>query len=306
MTRRDRCSPRYLGVACALICGCTEVQDTASSQNEALLLTQAHNYTVSLGDTLFEVREDAELCFDWTDLADRDPAYAEIDGLYLLRMNLPPECVLWQMAAGEINQFDISGMFYADEVSGTRICLEDFAEPQSPGLSCEDGTSWLLYLALQDAWVEVAALDPCSGGNLQEILIDQVPTQPGGLLSVDFSQAERLEVTAGSVPTLDWSALGADGLGQSIEPGQIRTLRVARVDASVGELEESFVSLWDAPVENFEAGVAWLSSADLRSAKDENDQHFEGFTAQGVWLVSLEADKCPPLGMAVVVVADSL
>ena len=300
MTRPARGGPRYLGLACTLLLGCPEAQDTATSHDEPLLLTQAHNYTVSVGNTVFEVREDAELCFDWTGLAALDPAYAEIDGLYLLNMNLPPECVLWQIAAGEINQFDISGYFYADEVNGTRLCLEDLAELQSPGLSCESGTSWLLYLALQDSWVEVAVLDSCSGGSLQEVLIDHVPTQPGDLLTVDTTQAERLEAPAGSVPTLDWFALGADGLGQSIEPGQIRTLRVARFDAAIGDLQENFVGVWDAPVESFEAGVAWLSSADLRSAKDEDDQHFGGFTTEDTWLVSLEADKCPPLGMAVV------
>ncbi|MFH1467719.1 MAG: hypothetical protein ABIO70_25255 [Pseudomonadota bacterium] len=104
----------------------------------------------------------------------------------------------------------------------------------------------------------------------------------------------------GTLPRLDWSDLDADGLDQPIAEGQVRTLGLARYDASLEALTSGFPGSLVAPERRFDAEVAWLGSADSRACKDEEAVHFDGFTREGTWLVTLEEDACPPLAAAVV------
>ncbi len=289
-----------LGLVLLLSAGCVEQPAPVPAEESTLRFTDDNNYTLSRAGPVFDVLEGAELYFDWSALVVQESSFAGVDAVYLIRADLPPECVLMLMATDELGQQHMTGAWTADKVRGNRVCLGDFADLDSAGLYCEAGTSWLLYLVEDGGTLGPTVLDPCSGGTLEQVDIWNPPPGPAELLAADFSATEPFQVPAGTVPTLDWSELSTDAVGRQLEPDTVRTLHLSRHGLSPDELEEEFVSALEAPLESYQAGVAWLSSADLRACKDEDDQHFEGFTTDGLWLISLETDHCPPLAAALV------
>lgn len=291
--------PRTVTMIAALTTmGCPVAARDTAWVDDTLYLTPANSYDLNVEIPHIDVAEGGALCFDWSDLPLPGGEEPAVDAVVLEQLSLRAECVAYGFAwEGGVSQAFVRAGGSISEPDGTRACVEDMSTSGELNITCEPETTWLLLLYAADELVAAALLDPCSGGSALDLAIDEPLTRPTDLLDADISSLEPLKTTAGSVPVLDWSGLNVDALDQELEPGSARSVFLAHVPGVTDKLRDDAFGMLDEADETWEAGAAWLDQADLRACKDRDGAHFDGFNTDGLWLLGLAADDCPPLSL---------
>lgn len=122
-------------------------------------------------------------------------------------------------------------------------------------------------------------------------------------LEVELDAGQPLRVPVDTVPLLDWGALTVDGRGAALALQRLDRLRVAHFDTlGLSELEGRLPELVGLADSTWTWDVGGASSADL-SELSKQGTSFQGFAADGLWLLSLECATCTspmPLYLTVV------
>lgn len=111
-------------------------------------------------------------------------------------------------------------------------------------------------------------------------------------VEVDLDAGLPIKVPEGAIPPLDWSGLTVDGRGAALALQRVDRIRVARFDSlDLATLEGRLAELDQLADESWRWGVTGTTEADLHDLPDGGSA-FPGFSADGLWLLSLECSIC--------------
>jgi hypothetical protein len=294
---------------------CSEEEDSRPAAAETgdpapaatFRVTDANNYDFASAIDAPSVRtlEFADLTIDWSALGsdmqchDVDPV-ADIDNLGLMAFPyLSEEEVEAGLSAGTIEQADLGGYVSLEPGDRTSVSLSEFTffttDVDIETLYQDiDGSSWMLLLSTGTT---------VGTGARSIVFLDPEPDEPNtevlagdacGVIDLDV-ELETLQATVAPAEgpwIVDWSALSKDGQGLAIDFGKIDALMVARYSLTPAELEEQFFDLELIADELWTMDLPGGTSADLADLQGESGA-FEGFTAEGTWLLALRCSLCP-------------
>jgi hypothetical protein len=218
-----------------------------------------------------------------------DPADLDAANLLVFR-DLTPEEVLDRVAHDRLDQSELR--IIAACAPDTPACtLSDFALGSNrfdPSQYFEVGSgTWLVTVSRAgDAGAAALVfLAPTDGADPVE---DVVLADGDSTLSVDvrFSD-DRLRVEAGGAPSLDWSGLTTDALGNPASLSRFDRLYLARFDEELPVLTRDFLDLEQLAEEHWELDVAGRTTAALAELDG-----FGGVDAGHRWLLALRCSTC--------------
>lgn len=287
-----------------------------------LVFEQANNFEYKGVVTLesIDVESHADFCADWSavtvDLRGRAFDPAKVEQIYLLELDLTQDEVEAKIAANTLVQADAATQWIGelDNPTDTEICASAFeiignvldTGPDGPLDENADQT-WLMSLVdIVDGVTDVLTsvfVVPTDGSTNHDVLFTDTSSQLD-VQTLDIAGKPAIETQADIGPyTLDWSAVTTDVNGQTFDPLLGDRLLVAHYDADdASAVEGQFLTLDESAAEKWTWDVFGKTDADL-SLPDLNGASFDGFTADGVWLVAISCSTCTspvPLLLSVV------
>lgn len=289
------------GLVLGLLAACAPGVDTATQAAppcDPCALTDADNYSYQpdLIAPTVAVAPGEDLQVSWAEL-EHDLLGAPLDprSLDLARVlvfpTLGPDEVLAALARDNLSQAQVTAVLACTPADaachlsdfnllGNNLDVQTYLQPGSgtwlivPARSTEPGAASLIFLDPQAGVARVGRLSIPEGAARLTVAVDLVGLDP-------------TPVAEGARPTLDWSALTVDALGNAIERSRFDRVMLARFEEDLPTLERRFLEieglaadLWEQDV----TGATRLSLADLDG--------FDGFSAEGTWLLGIRCSTC--------------
>jgi len=147
-------------------------------------------------------------------------------------------------------------------------------------------------------------------------MVDVTNTTATLSYTATLAKDHPVEVTAGDLPRVDWSAVTTGGAGQAVEKNDVSSVLVGFYEgASPADLEKNFLNLDQktgtypgAPTKSWEVAVKSGQSIDLAAAQGRNNEGaFTGFDsggATGSWIMGMFCELCQNPAPVIVTLVD--
>ncbi len=292
-----------------------------SPEGGDLVLLDENNFTYAptLGMAEVEVRSEVDVTVDWSaltvDLRGRPVEAAAVEQVYLVEfVGFTHAELIDKIEANDLYNSDTEEAYIFDNAAGvTSALLSTFSilsDEFEPSTFVEDPSRvWLVSLinhpegandVLQSKFV--TPLDAATGSDLA--FTDGCTT-----LDVEVNMDDGIPPVVpermGDVWTVDWSAVTVDvndrpwhtQLGNKLQIGHFDVETVAEVEAKFLQLDTEADAFYTRDV------LGSTGVTDLSTATDSSGAAFEGFTADGIWVVAIACTTClspAPMYLAVV------
>lgn len=292
---------------CCLACSGAEEETGVEVVSGDLVLADEHNYRYegTLDVPSHEVAEYSDLSIDFSGLTsdlqchDLDPV-ADVDNVSMIGFQHLSEAEVEQgLSTDSLQQSDLTAYVAVQPGDETSVLLSEFTffgtDPDIESYFYQGSASWLV-LFTSGTTVGVGAralifLTPTSGSTNTDVVLDPAC----GMLdfSADLRSLTRLPVPAEGPWTLDWSGLTQDGHGVPMETGNVSSVMVGYfADESAADLEARFLDLELLADRMWTQEVEGGTYATLDSLVDADGAAFEGFDAEGTWILALRCGLC--------------
>lgn len=288
----------------AVISGCTDGKDSEAEVN--IVLEDPNNYTFDGEITIGQIAiaPQSDLHYDWSGVV-RDIQCHDLDPTTVTKaaltrfQNLDLAAVTQKINNDSLQQADLTNYVDFDNLEAeTEAMLSEFTYFGTPVDASEYVTvGGGTYMAFVQTGDEIGVgirslifLVPTEGETNVEV---PLPDPCGSLdWSVELETMSPISAPAEDPWVVDWSGLTADGQGDILDVADIDQLMVAHYTGeTLASLEEQFLDIelisdaqWTMPVAN-------VTQADLSGLTGTGE--FGGFTADGIWLLSLQCTSCP-------------
>jgi hypothetical protein len=273
-----------------------------------LVFEDENNYAFSSDfetTQLEEIEAQADAVVDWsamtTDIRGRPLDPSTVEQISLLNIKFPPEEVFRMIAENEIGQEDAQDIYlFVNSDDATTANLSDFEITDIPmelSLLIEDTQqTWLMSLMnVPDGRNDIlatAVITPKAGSTDHEITFTDGISELTNLV-VDISGAVPLTTSEGKAPySMDWSGVTVDTFGHEFDSLLADELIIGHYSGDVASVEGNFLQLDTIADELYRLDVFGVTGESLMEAEDASGNKFEGFTADGTWLVGIICSGC--------------
>lgn len=277
----------------------TDGKDTADECVTSLSNANNYQWTGVLNIPSFTTAEYADVNIKFDTLSDdmlchgMDPV-ADVDNLGMTRFpNLSWEEIAVGLTNNSLLQSDTNGYVSCEPGDATHCKLSDFSFGGTAydvvSVYGQAGGSFLLVVAKGfdpgQGGLFLAFLDPQPTSDVTEISL--TPTCDVVDYDVDMTQLTPTKVSGGCT-NIDWTGLTVAGNGEPLIPGKLDQVLVAHYDAlTPDEIDDQFTDVEVLADELYTLELTGGTQADLAGLVTADGKAFEGFTADGTWLMGL-------------------
>ena len=109
---------------------------------------------------------------------------------------------------------------------------------------------------------------------------------------VDLQGVERIQVGEAESHYADWTGLTTAGTGSEIKLSELDQLMLAWYEEDLSELEADFLNLEGLADEMYQQDISGLPGFELFDMVSSDGQAFQGFSADGTWVLALRCTTC--------------
>jgi hypothetical protein len=253
---------------------------------------------LSLG--VIEVQEYSDFTIDWsgltTDLQGHPVDPLDIDQVRVVIFpDLSKEEIEIGLSSDTLQQSEVGGYFLCESEGRTSCVISEFGLLGSvPGLDdyfSEGSGSWLFALGTdgEDGSRTAFFAEPLASSS--NTLVEVTDTLSSLTIDVDLQSLTPLALSAGATPTVDWSAMTQDGLGNELFLEKVDLLEVGHYDMDVADVEANFFDLRDLATATYTLDIEGEESADFAELSGDAGA-FTGIDDSGTWLAVWWCTHC--------------
>jgi hypothetical protein len=289
--------PRTIPLACTivLLAACGEREETALPREDTglpqLQVADEHNlrWMAKLDCPNPGAQPETDVVIRWGGL-DQDILGRPIDPVGRAHVyqfeRLGTDVVLQRLLSDSLSQSDVSAYGYCVP-AGTECRLDEFNLPGHPlylpqSFTVGSGT-WMVMLtsALDSRLMSLLLLKAEEGSGLGQVSFDTEACD----LDHHAALGEALAIPMDGSTTIDWSGLSRDGLGRPIEPDDLDTVRLLRLELSPREAMGGLFLLPELASDRWEQRATGKVELDLRELLAGDTGEATSLDPTSLWLL---------------------